>query len=1065
MAASSAAAATSTISVTGTSGSISHSVNFSLTVSPEAPFAIHLSTSSLDLTPVSSATVQISLTANAGTSPQLITSISNPPPYSGANIIPPESLLSASNPLTFSVSVGPIAQALQNFPLVITASDNSNNTSAAVLPLSISVPSAALAPTRTTFLRTDNSPTGAVYDPVRKLVFTTVETLNEVVVLSSTDGHRVAVIPVEQPVGIDESADGSKVIVGAQSPFVTIIDPDLLEVTQQVAAPPAPNPPPGGSDFYFLIQPAALSNGNVLFVAQHGYTTEMHVFLWNPVAGTMTLRDFPEATIFAQTLARSVGRSKVLIWGSSSVGATAVIYDPTTDAFSAPANFNGSSGLALSPDGSQIVAPGTQNNSTGFYDSSFNQLASLPPLGLLYSSGALYSRDGNHAYISGTLGGGDVVLSINTQTYSLEGLVPDFQIGFNSTTPYDVDETGMLFGSNYLGVALLDMSSPGFFAPPTPGTFQLQPTLLSPSAATPTQLNGSQFDLNAAYQVFFGAPPASTSSKQGTAVSVQSSNVISVSAPVQSLQGAANVTLTHPSDGWFEVMPDGATYGPQVLFVEPNAGPAAGGFTTTLLGYGLEAPNVTVTIGGVPAQVSSSGILGVSPFPFPEDRLAVTVPPGTPGFADVTVSTPAGSTTIARGFQYLESAQIYPVTGALDDIIYDQTRQRLYSTNEPLNRVEIFDLASSQYLAPISVGNQPTGLALTPDGSLLGVVNSGDGTVSVIDLVKQQVTATYSVLTANDKSGCGGVAVSTAPVAPHRLLVDVYCNLLAFSGIVHLLNLDTGSLSCTGTVTCAADGTDLSLGSGLFAMSSSPDGNKVLMTDVSGDVGDEAAYVALLNFSLNTLTSSGFGGGDSALSADGDILASGFGFLNSQMFPFEVGVDVTYLQAGALSFNNLAGEKLNPSGSLLFVPQQSQFNGSNGGTDIFDVHCGRLVMRLDLPEQIPASLNAMALDETGTKMFLISNSGITIAHLFQAPLSLAAVIPASGSSGAQVTLRGSGFVKGATVEFGSISAAATFADAQTLDATVPDLPSGPVRVTVTNPDGTAYSFDAAFNAN
>jgi hypothetical protein len=357
--ASSAAAATTTqVTVTGTSGSITHTATFNMAVSAIAPFVIHLSTPALSLTPASSATVQVSLTANAGTSPQLVTSVTSPPGTFGVNINGPESLLSPTNPVSFTVQVAPLTQPLQNYPLLVTASDNSNNTSAVVLPLSITVPSVTLAPTRSTFTRTDNSPTGAVYDPVRKLVFATVETLNEVIVFSTSDGHRVATIPVEQPIGIDESADGTQVIVGGQSPFVTIIDPNLLEVVQQVAAPPAPNPPPGESDFYFLRQPAALSNGKVLFIAQHGFTTEMHVFLWDPTAGTMTLRDFSGALIYAQSLARSDDRSTVLLYGVSSTGATGVLYNAATDSYGSVTSFNGVYQMAISSDGSRVLAVG-----------------------------------------------------------------------------------------------------------------------------------------------------------------------------------------------------------------------------------------------------------------------------------------------------------------------------------------------------------------------------------------------------------------------------------------------------------------------------------------------------------------------------------------------------------------------------------------------------------------------------------------------------------------------------------------------------------------------------------
>jgi hypothetical protein len=108
------------------------------------------------------------------------------------------------------------------------------------------------------------------------------------------------------------------------------------------------------------------------------------------------------------------------------------------------------------------------------------------------------------------------------------------------------------------------------------------------------------------------------------------------------------------------------------------------------------------------------------------------------------------------------------------------------------------------------------------------------------------------------------------------------------------------------------------------------------------------------------------------------------------------------------------------------------------------------------------AMNAMALDETGTKLFLITNSGITIAQLFQTPLSLGSVTPAAGSQGTQVTLRGSGFLNGAIVLFGASQAATTYVDAETLKATVLTMAAGPVRLTVTNPSGQKYSFDDSF---
>jgi len=284
----------------------------------------------------------------------------------------------------------------------------------------------------------------------------------------------------------------------------------------------------------------------------------------------------------------------------------------------------------------------------------------------------------------------------------------------------------------------------------------------------------------------------------------------------------------------------------------------------------------------------------------------------------VTVETSKGSVTVAGGFHYLASTQLYPIAGALDDLVYDQARQRLYISNQDHN---------------------------------------------------------------------------------------------------------------------------LGFGSGLAAMASSPDGGKILLADTSGI---EGMPIGLLDLVANTLTT-----------ADGNIFATGFGISNAQLSRMNIMAFEKYADSGAQSLHNVFGEKLNPSGSLLFSPQDT-------GVNIFDVHTGRLVRHVALPEVIPQDFGSMVLDETGTKMFLISNSGITIAQLFEAPLSLATVHPATGTVGTHITLRGSGFQNGATVAFGVSQVSATFVDQNTITATVPALSGGPLRITVTNPDGRAYTFDSVF---
>jgi YVTN family beta-propeller protein len=573
------------------------------------------------------------------------------------------------------------------------------------------------------------------------------------------------------------------------------------------------------------------------------------------------------------------------------------------------------------------------------------------------------------------------------------------------------------------------------------------------------------------YQVFFGAPPASASSQLGTNLSVQPSNFLTVTAPPGTSQGVSSLTVVR-SDGWYEVAPDAVSYGPQILSVNANAGPSAGGSQIVITGFGLDQ-NTQVTIGDKSAIVSNATGTGA----FAMVNLLVTTPPGIPGLADVTVTTATGAATLTGGFQYLAEIQVYPVDGALQPIAYDQARQLLYISNADHNRVEVFSLAAQTFLTPITVGTGPTGIALSTDTAKLAVANSGDGTVSVIDPTTRTVITTFPVLTAQDTNsmGCGGVPASLWTVTQQRVIVGVFCKAASgpysYTGLAHLVDLNSGSLSCRGIAGCGADGTSISIDP--LLISSSPDGTKVAF-------GSNLGFgFGVLDLSANVSTSTQREGGESqpAILDDGTLniavttlAPSGqlafLGTFDQSLREISYISDADYLQtAGVAAFNNLSGPRFNSSGSLLYQPQQKTSGTASPtlGVDIFDVHTGRLAMRVALPDPLVGTPSGpLNLDQTGANLFLISSTGITIAQLSEVPLSIAKAVPSLGSPGTQVTIQGSGFTNGATVTFGTAASTVNFVNQNTLQATIPSLPSGSVRVTVTNPDGQDYSFDNLF---
>lgn len=76
---------------------------------------------------------------------------------------------------------------------------------------------------------------------------------------------------------------------------------------------------------------------------------------------------------------------------------------------------------------------------------------------------------------------------------------------------------------------------------------------------------------------------------------------------------------------------------------------------------------------------------------------------------------------------------------ALEDLLYDANRQRLYIANSGRNRVEVFDTRQRRLLEPIKVGQLPRSMGLSPDGSTLYVANTGGEDISIVDVDKMRV--------------------------------------------------------------------------------------------------------------------------------------------------------------------------------------------------------------------------------------------------------------------------------------------------------------------------------------
>jgi uncharacterized protein (TIGR03437 family) len=79
-------------------------------------------------------------------------------------------------------------------------------------------------------------------------------------------------------------------------------------------------------------------------------------------------------------------------------------------------------------------------------------------------------------------------------------------------------------------------------------------------------------------------------------------------------------------------------------------------------------------------------------------------------------------------------------TAGLADMLGDTTRQRIYIANPGLNRLEVFDMRTRQFLSPIPVSQLPRSMAFGNDGNTLYVASGGGEQISVVDLTQGKVT-------------------------------------------------------------------------------------------------------------------------------------------------------------------------------------------------------------------------------------------------------------------------------------------------------------------------------------
>jgi hypothetical protein len=928
--------------------------------------------------------------------------------------------------------------------------------------------SVAQAPYGFQFVSTREAASNVLYDAFHQRFYVTVPGENSVYVVNESDGAVAQKISIPSAFALDLSIDGTRLFVtssvtvlgagAAQGYFV--IDTSTLHVVDFVQPtniiPPVGFVPASNVDNIprFI---AALSNGKIAYTANEKGVTGGSIFLNDPATNLAT--NIVYSGFYDGAISKALNGSAFAAVSNDSAGENVAVFDTASSSYIANIRLTSTNNadVIMSPDGSQVLAGGHL-----LLDRNLNQIADLAPSASFawYSSGSAFSNDGSRIYVVSTLattvtlpGGGSssysnpVISVYNASTHQLLGYIPlPANIVANTVQSIAIGNSGKAILTSSSGFLELNTNAPNINLPAAVSQILRSPNVSSPSAGVPTSpasttINGAGFRTGAT--VFFGQTQANAT--------VASQNVINAQPPAAP-PGLVSVTVGFP-DGWAILAPQAYSYGPVITHQDVTAGDSNGGTIVKLSGYGFDVKsgNPEITVGGRTATVTNFTTT------LTYQIVTFTVPAGPVGPADIQLTSLYGTTTIKSGFEYLKQ-QTIPSVQPLQMIV-DNLRNQLYIADYASGNVLAVDATTLAVRTLFSSATSPaSALAITPDSSQLLVASFSGGTLDVIDLTTGNHLKTIIPVPGNIP---GTTMAPNNVVATSRgTAILSFDNTSAFElGAIYEVNLTSGaaiplqlgpynSNNSVRSSTLLAASTD---GSTVYI---APDGN---ITSNGGhfDGGALDIWNAQSDSSAKEIFYTG--GIDQLATTDlGDrLLGDPYTYDTSFRRVTTLAPD-SYLVSDR---NLVLGEKLHASGSLIYLPTAK-------GVELYDVHTGAMVLSIGNPAGSLAGPDNLAITHAGSRIYLAQKSGVAVIDLPNAPLSIGSLTPFQGDAagGTTVVLRGSGLLPGVSVTIDGKPATVQFIDSTQLILTTPAVTATKDIVTVTNPDGTIYSLDAAFDA-
>jgi hypothetical protein len=585
-------------------------------------------------------------------------------------------------------------------------------------------------------------------------------------------------------------------------------------------------------------------------------------------------------------------------------------------------------------------------------------------------------------------------------------------------------------------------------------------TVPQPSAVTLSTYSGP---LSGGTEVspygYFGlTPDVWFGGTRGTA-SLDGTNTLTITSPPSSTPGPVNLKYLFP-DGAQLFSPQVFTYSVFPQYAILSGGSPDGGEPGTISGFGLptDPSNGSMTVGGNNATITTktSQYLPFTGEAFPSTYLNFTVPPGSPGFADIDVTTSAGTGTLAKGFFYARSVKDYPSSDKFTAVLADTQRQRVYLAAK--SQVDVFSTSSTQYTAPMypaaqGAAKQFSGLALTPDGSQLIATDLLDGSIAVVNPDAPSSTFAVSIAPVNySTNNCANGPMYVAATSDHRAFVATG-SLPATScppdGILYVANLQNRTAAQPPYLNnrCSLGNATPPFADAL-SVEASTDGNSIAIG--GAQFNSECVYSVTANsYSAVSLPGNGI-----SIAGDANVLSSStwFSDMSGNVLGNLAEPIVFYPQNTVNPAIALYRPLLNDSGSLYYIAYPNYF-------EVVDVLHAKLLMRFSLAETVQATASPIAIDSGGRHVYLITDKGLTVVDLGEAPLAIGHLSLQTAGAGTQITVRGSGFDSSVTATVGGEPATVNVADENTLTLTVPAAASGPEDVVLVRGDGATYTYE------